>query len=193
MPAEVFYKPSDGWVADVIAFYWDGAYHLFYLKDYREDPAEFGLVPWFHLVTRDFVTFEDHGEALPRGGDDAQDRSVFTGSVIERDGLFHIFYTGHNPRNKSGTEWVMHATSPDLIHWTKDSTNPILFADQAIYEMHDWRDPFIFWNPEAGEYWMLLAARHKDGPSNRRGGPEDRRDDSVNGHFRFTPSEQSAD
>ena len=55
MPAEVFYKPSDGWVADVIPFYWDGAYHLFYLKDYREDPAEFGLVPWFHLVTRDFV------------------------------------------------------------------------------------------------------------------------------------------
>ena len=41
MPAEVFYKPSDGWVADVIPFYWDGAYHLFYLKDYREDPAEF--------------------------------------------------------------------------------------------------------------------------------------------------------
>ena len=26
-----------------------------------------------------------------------------------------------------------------------------------------------FWNDDAGEYWMLLAAREKDGPSNRRG------------------------
>ena len=33
----------------------------------------------------------------------------------------------------------------------------------------DWRDPFPFWNEEAGEYWMLLAAREKAGPDNRRG------------------------
>jgi beta-fructofuranosidase len=171
MPAEVFYKPSDGWVADVIPFYWDGAYHLFYLKDYREDPSEFGLVPWFHLVTRDFVTFEDHGEALPRGGDDAQDRSVFTGSVIERDGLFHIFYTGHNETFRATgrpVEAVMHATSPDLEVWTKDPANPILFADDR-YSPDDWRDPFVFLEPDTGEYLMLLAARKRDGPENRRG------------------------
>ena len=135
MPAGVFYKPSDGWVADVIPFYWDGAYHLFYLKDYREDPAEIAVVPWFHLVTRDFVTFEDRGEALPRGGDDAQDRSVFTGSVIEREGVFHIFYTGHNETFRGTArpaEAIMHATSPDLDHWTKDPANPILFAGRAV-------------------------------------------------------------
>ncbi|MDH7571218.1 MAG: beta-fructofuranosidase, partial [Armatimonadota bacterium] len=64
---------------------------------------------------------------------------------------------------------IMHATSPDLIHWTKDPTNPILYADPARYEPDDWRDPFVFWNEEAGEFWMLLAARLRRGPSHRRG------------------------
>ena len=47
---------------------------------------------------------------------------MFTGCVIERDGVFHIFYTGHNETFR-GTdrpdEAIMHATSPDLVHWTK--------------------------------------------------------------------------
>jgi beta-fructofuranosidase len=171
MPAGVFYKPSDGWVADVIPFYWDGAYHLFYLKDYRKDPDQIAVVPWFHLVTRDFVTFEDHGEALPRGADEAQDRSVFTGSVIERDGVFHIFYTGHNETFRGtvrAAEAIMHATSPDLDHWTKDPANPILFAGEG-YAPDDWRDPFVFLDERTGDYLMLLAARRGDGPENRRG------------------------
>src|SRR3954466_829864 len=170
MPAGVFYKPSDGWVADVIPFYWEGAYHLFYLKDYRED-GEIAVVPWFHLVTRDFVTFEDRGEALARGGDEAQDRSVFTGSVIGRDGPFHIFYPGPNETFRATgrpVEAVMHATSPDLEVWTKDPANPILFADDR-YDRDDWRDPFVFLEPDTGEYLMLLAARKRDGPENRRG------------------------
>jgi len=94
----ILYRPNDGVLADVIPFYWRGAYHLFYLKDYR-DPQRHGEgTPWFHLVTRDFVRFEEWGEALPRGAPDEQDRWVFTGSVIEAEGAFHIFYTGHNPR-----------------------------------------------------------------------------------------------
>lgn len=31
----VFYRPADGVAADFIPFYWNGEYHLFYLKDYR--------------------------------------------------------------------------------------------------------------------------------------------------------------
>jgi beta-fructofuranosidase len=172
MSAPVFYKPSDGWLADVIPFHWNGGFHLFYLKDYRDVPGHGNGTPWFHLATDDFVTFEDLGEALPRGGDDAQDQFVFTGSVIERDGIFHIFYTGHNETFR-GTdrpaEAIMHATSPDLDHWTKDAANPILFAPTDRYEQDDWRDPFVYWDPAAQEFRMLLAARTRQGPSNRRG------------------------
>jgi hypothetical protein len=29
----IFYRPLDGVAADFIPFYWEGVYHLFYLKD----------------------------------------------------------------------------------------------------------------------------------------------------------------
>ena len=32
---------------------------------------------------------------------------------------FHIFYTGDNGANPKGTEFIMHATSPDLVTWTE--------------------------------------------------------------------------
>jgi len=168
----IFFKPDDGWVGDLIPFYWEGEYHLFYLKDYRDKEGYGEGTPWFHLSTRDFVTFTDHGEAIPRGTPEEQDLYIYTGCVFENDGLFHIFYTGHNPHFR-GTgkpvQVVMHATSPDLIQWEKDPNNPISVPDTDRYELDDWRDPFVFWNEEAGEYWMLLAARLPCGPNNRRG------------------------
>ena len=62
----------------------------------------------------------------------------------------------------------MHAVSEDLLHWRKIPEDAF-FAPADRYEEHDWRDPFVFWNEEAGEYWMLLAARQKEGPVRRRG------------------------
>lgn len=167
----IFYRPNDGVAADFIPFYWDGAYHLFYLKDYRDVARHGEGTPWWHLVTRDFVAFEDWGEALPRGTKDEQDLYVFTGSAIEAEGTFHIFYTGSNPYfRKAGKpeQGVMHATSTDLRRWTKHPEHTF-FAAPTRYEMNDWRDPFVFWNAEKWEYWMLLAARWKDRPSRRRG------------------------
>ena len=37
----------------------------------------------------------------------------FTGSVCEKDGTFYCFYTGHNPANPAGLEFVRLATSTD--------------------------------------------------------------------------------
>lgn len=168
----VFYKPADGWAADFIPFYWDGEFHLFYLKDYRDKANHGEGTPWFHLGTRDFVNFVDYGEAIPRGGEADQDLYIFTGCVYEHDGLFHIFYTGHNPHLRAAgkpEQAVMHATSHDLITWEKDPANPLFFADFDRFEPHDWRDPFVFWNEDTQEFQMLLAARVKEGPYNRRG------------------------
>jgi len=166
----ILYRPNDGVLADVIPFYWRGAYHLFYLKDYR-DPQRHGEgTPWFHLVTRDFVRFEEWGEALPRGAPDEQDRWVFTGSVIEAEGAFHIFYTGHNPHFRATerpVQAVMRARSADLLAWEKDAA--FRLSAPEGYEPDDWRDPFVFWNAEAGAYWMLLAARRMDKPRRHSG------------------------
>ena len=166
-----FYKPEGAWAADFVPFYKDGRFHLFYLHDWR-DPAQHGEgTPWYQVGTKAFCQFAEHGEMLPRGTREEQDLYVFTGSVIEAEGRYHIFYTGHNPhfREKGKpAQAVMHAVSEDLLHWQKVPQDTF-YAPQQRYEPHNWRDPFVFWNPEAEEYWMLLAARVRTGPSRRRG------------------------
>src|SRR5690348_12573071 len=92
----IFYRPPDAVAGDFIPFFYQGTYHLFYLKDYRQRSISAYHTAWYHVVTRDFVTFEDWGEALSPNAADAQDASVWTGSVLEHDGQFSIYYTGHN-------------------------------------------------------------------------------------------------
>ncbi len=165
----ILYTPPDGAAADFIPFYWKGQYHLFYLKDYRNVEKHGDGTPWFHLVTEDFVHFEDWGEAIPRGVIGSQDRWIYTGCVVEHDGLFHIFYTGNNAHYRNigkPVQAVMHATSRDLRTWERDETFTPLLPPEG-YTMHDWRDPFVFWNDEAREWWMLLAARRAERPGLR--------------------------
>lgn len=172
----LFYKPENGYAADFILFYKDGTYYLFYLHDYRDTEKYGEGTPWYLITTRDFVHFKEYGEVLPRGTKDEQDLFVFTGCVLEADKektgyQYHIFYTGHNyylVDKGVPQQAVMHAVSDDLIHWEKRPEEKF-FAPSDRYEPHDWRDPFVFWDDEAGEYRMLTAARVKDGPSRRRG------------------------
>ena len=165
------YKPEDGWAADFIPFYWQGEYHLFYLKDYRDIPNHGEGYSWYHVVTKDFVHFTDYGEVLARGTINEQDLYASTGSVIYAEGQFHIFYHGQNHYWREAgrpEQAIMHAVSDDLYTWKKIPGHNF-GAPLDRFEPHDWRDPFVFWNAEAGQYWMVLAARLKEGPSRRRG------------------------
>lgn len=169
---DVFYKPDAGVVGDCIPSYAEGRYHLFYLRNYRDVDGHGWGSPWHHVSTLDGVGFLDHGEALSKGGDDEQDPGVATGSVFTDDsGLHHIFYTGINPlfRNDAQHEQViLHATSADLDHWTKDP-DFALYPDESRYERHDWRDPFVYRHPVTGEVTMLVAARTRSGEPTGRG------------------------
>src|SRR5450756_675340 len=169
--ASLFYRPVNAWVGDTIPFYQDGVYHIFYLRDWR-DPEHRGRgSTWYKVTTRDFVHFEDAGEMIPKGTTQEQDMSVATGSVLHPQGRYHAFYTGYNSiRAKQGhpEQGICHAVSADSLHWTKVPADTF-FPDPALYGMDAWRDPFVFWNEQAGEYWMLCAARLSTGPHRRRG------------------------
>lgn len=168
---DFFYKPTNGWAADFIPLYTKGKFELFYLLDFRNGEEHGEGTPWYRISTNDFVNYTENGEAIPRGTKDDQDLFIFTGSAIEANGKYHIFYTGHNhhlaDKNKP-MQAVMHATSDDLKTWTKIPEHTF-YAPENKYEKHDWRDPFVFWNDETKEYYMLLAARFKEGVSRRRG------------------------
>ncbi len=86
---------------------------------------------------------------------------VFTGSVIEHNGTFHMFYTEYAPQSieeeKPKNQVVHHAVSTDLNNWHANEQ----FALEAGegYAKDTWRAPFVFLKPETSEFNMLLAAR----------------------------------
>jgi beta-fructofuranosidase len=170
---EVFWQPPEGWVGDVIPFFHDGWYWLFYLHDWRGVDGRPAATSWHLVRTRDLVLYEDMGEVLVHGGHEDQDLNCYTGSIVEADGHFHAFYTGHNPKFVDAADGlplqaVMHAVSDDLIHWTK-RPGDTFYAPRGRLESHDWRDPYVFRDPDADRWLMLLAARDTIGLPRRRG------------------------
>lgn len=165
---KILYKPQNGYVADIIPYSDGEKVYLYYLHDYRDIKNAGEGTPWYLLTTTDFVHFKEHGEAIARGNQDDQDLYIFTGSVIYANGLFHAFYTGHNPhfQGKKPVQVIMHATSQDGIHYQKVDGEKFFAPSQ--YSSDDWRDPFVFYDADAKMYKMLLAARHKT--SKTRGG-----------------------
>ena len=152
-PSPIHYRPAAGRLADTIPFYWKGDYHIFYLRALDK-------VPWEHIVSKDLVHWQELPTALRSDGakDGPDGLHMFTGSVSEHDGTFHIWYTGWNPENKEGRERISHATSPDLTTWTKHPEDGF-FGDGVHYDNSDFRDPFVFWNEAEKKFWMVVCAR----------------------------------
>jgi len=151
---EFFYRPDRAWVGDVIPYYKDGEFKLFYLHGWRENDKEGLDHGWFLLGTNDFCDYREYGAIGIEGG---------TGHVLKVDDTYHLFYCIF----PEGKQLVCHAVSTDFKTWTpipEDTFGP----DDRIYERSDWRDPFVFWNEDEGQYWMLIAAMAK-GPTNRKG------------------------
>lgn len=170
MKKNIFYRANDGFTADIIPFYDKGKFKLFYLHDYRNRNISGEGTPWRLIETENLVDYEEKGEVIPRGKITEQDLYIFTGSVYkEADDKYHIFYTGHNPhfKNQGQVQGVMHAISKDGLNWQKVAG--YCFYAPKGFEKDDWRDPFVYYDEKTKEYKMLLAARKKEGPKERRG------------------------
>ncbi|MEQ9690962.1 MAG: family 43 glycosylhydrolase, partial [Bauldia litoralis] len=166
------FKPVDGAAAgDTMPFFWRGQWHVFYLKPpvgswgfperTRNDLG--------HLVSDDLVDWQVLPDAFGPGAPGSPDADgIWTGSLIEHEGTFHFFYTGYN-RDHPNQQRICHATSTDLVTWTKDPSNPLFAADPSWYEPIDWRDPFVYRDEATGQFRMLIAARENEGPMLRRG------------------------
>lgn len=170
--AKLYYNCPGGAFGDCMPFGEDGTFYLFYLRDPRVGGRSMGKpFGWDLLKTKDFVHYENLGNAIPHGTDEEQDQYVFSGSVIKALGQYHAFYTGNNmlfPQQGKPGQVQMHATSDDLLHWTKTDEDLDLMA-QPGYDPDDWRDPFLLWDEERQEYRMFLGAR-KAGPKTQQTG-----------------------
>lgn len=168
----MFYRSKGKSVcADVIPFYEDGTFKLFYLRDFRDIPNDGEGCPWCLLTTKDLVNYHDHGPVLLRGTKEEQDLYVFTGCCIKHNDKYVIYYTGHNPHLRAQgkpEQKILRAFSDDMINWKKDKD--FVFEAPEWLEMHDFRDPFVYFDEEKKKYCMLLAGRLKnDNPTNTKG------------------------
>jgi beta-fructofuranosidase len=142
--------------------------HLFHLTLPNHDVVQ-------HLVSRDGLAWTRLPNALgtgdPGGCDDDQ---IWTMSVTERDGRYHVLYTALASADQGRVQRTALATSDDLNRWTKHAGNPVGEADPRWYEADpsisggvSWRDPKPI---RVGDtYFATVAAREKDGPLMRRG------------------------
>ena len=168
----MYYRPGNKAVCgDVIPYYEDGTFYLFYLKDHR-DPEGYGIgIPWCLLTTKDLVHYEDHGVVIPHGTLDEQDLAVFTGSCAKFNGEYYIFYTGHNHLFRAdgkAQERILIAKSQDCMHWEKVKDFALDAPDWL--DPHDFRDPFVYYDEDKKKYCMLLVGREKnENPSNMQG------------------------
>ena len=170
-----YHRPAGGRLGDAIPFFWDGTWHVFYL-DYRPEffhhtPPGARQTSWAHVSSPDLVHWQRQPDAIAPGPEGAVDSgSCATGSVFAYDGTFHLFYTGRYFTTRGQRrETICHATSTDLLAWQKDPANPIARPDPERYALEHWRDPFVYWQPQAEEFWMVLTAEHHHGAPGRTG------------------------
>ena len=151
----IHFRPVVGKMGDTIPFYWNGQYHVYYLRAVAR-------MPWDHIVSTDLVHWTQLPVAIVPDGDPAGPcgENIGTGSIIEKNGTFHAFFTGWNPRNPQGREVAGHAVSSNLLDWVKYPESAAA-PDGVVYKNtkdRDFRDPFVFWNEADQKYWMLVYA-----------------------------------
>ncbi len=166
------YSPERGAAAgDTMPFYHDGQWHLFFSQPPvgAWEYVERARVSTAYLRSDDGVHWEIMPDAYgPGEHGDCDGDGIWTGSVIEHEGVFHFFYTGYN-RESASPQSICKTASIELSHWEKSAANPLITPDPRWYETVDWRDPYVYRDEQAGCFKMLISARLKDGPQFRRG------------------------
>ena len=153
-----FYTPAIGRVGDPMPFYDQKAqaFRVLYLQEYDNNMSK-RFHPIWGVQTTDGCNYQSLGEVLPFGdNDNQQDAALGTGCCYysEKDGLYYIYYTGHNGNCKN-REVVMRATSADFRTWTKDELWQLNGPDFG-YSGNDFRDPQIF-VADDGLYHMVIS------------------------------------
>ncbi|TDL32087.1 sucrose-6-phosphate hydrolase [Jeotgalibacillus sp. S-D1] len=129
--------------------YYKMSHHIFY-QWFPLGPVH-GLKHWYHLSTKDFVHFEDHGVALYPDRD-YDSHGCFSGSGFLEGKDLQLFYTG----NKIGEDGQIiqsqvYASMDENLNITKHA--PII-NDPAPEFTHNFRDPVVF---KRGKIYHMLV------------------------------------
>jgi beta-fructofuranosidase len=130
-------------------------------------PNRYGLAK-----TNDGVTWEEVGDIIMPGQEGSWDESLWAGGISEQEDRYVIYYTAVKRLERQPSCKIGKAYSEDLIHWEKDTSNPVFTFDPTNLYYSDepklsFRDPFFF--QYEGKKYLLFCAKDKSMEGGRRG------------------------
>ena len=149
-----------GLMNDPNGFVWfDNKWHLFY--QWCPWGAVHGLKYWYHVVSKDLVTWKNLGVCLLPDEEDGYDnKGVYSGSAMPIGDKMYLYYTG----NHRDADYVRHAYTClarlGSDGWPEKYPLP-LFGANPEYTEHQ-RDPKIIVNPDNDCYYITIGAQTKD-------------------------------
>ena len=156
---------SAGFTGDIMPFFDNGKFHIYFLHDAQNNPAGTGFHDIHEYLSTDLAHFTYEGQMIPFGKTTDPDFAIGTGSVVKVGNIYYFYYTGHNETpafvQSNARESVLCATSSDLKNWTKVPSFKI--TAPAGYYNYDFRDPHVFYNEELKKYSMLVSTQTEPG------------------------------
>ncbi len=145
--------------------------HAFYLQDLRPDSSRTRLEADSigHAITYNLLDWEELEVAVtPQPANTPGDLTNWTGSTLEHEGKYYMFYTIRSSASEGKEQSIGLAVSEDLITWDKCSKNPILIPDgrwyntihqKSINQIVDCRDLMVVKHDKKPGYFGVFATR----------------------------------
>ncbi len=151
------------WVRDA-----QGTFHLYFQNEGHAAGSDIE-----HYTSTDLQSLDYVGRALQRNPGAWDSEGLWAPHVVERDGVYFMFYTGVSGSGEASVQRIGVAASTDLEHWTRLPENRCADAagDGCVYTCDEvwttWgrsagsydrqcRDPFVVWD-DANARWVLFA------------------------------------
>lgn len=126
---------------------------------------------------------DPHKPALEkREGNFWDNQAIWTGSIIQKEGLYYLFYTARcqddllveTPHERRLPQNIGVATSQDLRTWTRTPASlkkPVIPNPgiESEFEGSNWRDPCMLKDDTNGQYYAFICARPKESPADMGG------------------------
>lgn len=160
----MYHHPGEYVTDFCITRHHDGVYHLFHIRGERWTwPLHYREIDLGHAISHDLRQWTPQAPVIPVGPPGAWDQNgVWAPDIIERDGVYYIFYTGSDVK---ANQQIGIATSTDLYHWEKHPANPVVapgpWSDRARGEAVAGRDAMVY--ADGDRYLMYYTATMADG------------------------------
>lgn len=144
----------------------DGMFHLFYIRRDVTIPMEQSENELGHAVSTDLYSWTQLPTVMHIRSDSWDNLHVWAPSIVERDGVYYMFYTGVSDSAGLWNAWQRTgiATSTDLMTWNRLDA-PIYSCVQVPWSWCDstnvndgFRDPFVMPDPAVPGRWLMYTS-----------------------------------